>query len=148
MMRNMRKLVLLVVGLLTIGAASAQDGWQHTLLPVFPEPLDHWLLPWDAPAEVLEITDCAADTQDIPFLGQEYRYWCFFVPGRTLETVLVDLGTAAVDMGMFETLRMMGDPSGAFGAVSSSGERLDVWHREETNAGAIIGIAWRGKRAD
>lgn len=96
----MRKL-LIVLMLSAISAALAQNnaGWQHTVGPVFGEPFTDVLLPWPAEAvQLAEIKDCWRDTEP-PFLGSEWRFWCYSVLDAGGQYPLPPLDAAFTDAG-------------------------------------------------
>lgn len=81
--------VLVAAGLLLVGAATAQQPWQHTLTPAFPEPFDMLELPWDVQVESRDITACWPE-ENVPYYGVGVLFWCFEVHGAPI----FDLGQA------------------------------------------------------
>lgn len=145
-MTGMRKL-LIVVGLLASGVALAQDGWQHELRSVFPEPLDHWMLPWDVTAEPRDISDCWPDQTEIPFLGAEHSFWCYLIPELPMRKIFRDLQTTARDAKMYERLSFLEDTLAMLSVLSySTGERVDAWYQGEADGGTLVGVAWKAGR--
>jgi len=91
---------MMVLVLSAISAALAQDnaGWQHTVGPVFGEPFSDVLLPWPAEAVALvDVRECWIE--EPPFLGVEWRFWCYTMPSSVSSTPLVALDAGFKDAG-------------------------------------------------
>src|SRR5690625_862674 len=145
----MRKLLIVLV-LSAISAALAQNnaGWQHTVGPVCGEPFTDVLLPWPAEAvQLAEIKDCCRDTEP-PFLGSEWRFWCYTRPSSDSSTPLVGFDAAYKDAGYCGVLvgELMPQENGSIGFGSydapadGAPRQVYVFERDGT---LLIGFAAR-----
>lgn len=143
-----RKMIsVLLIGVFTASAA-AQDGWAHTVQPVFNEPFSDVLLPW--PADVVEQVDVRVCwvNEEPPFLGSEWRFWCYAMPSSVSSAPLVALDAGFKDAGYSGTLvgEWMPQENGSLGfgsyAAPEDGgpRRVYVFERGGT---LLVGLAAR-----
>ena len=94
-----RKMIsILLIGVFT-ATATAQDGWTHTVQPVFSDPFSDVLLPWPVDAvNQVDVRECWRG-EEPPFLGSEWRFWCYTLPSSVSHMPLVALSAAFTDAG-------------------------------------------------
>lgn len=112
-----------------LGVGVAQVGWTHELAPAFAAPLDVLMLPWPVGSvESVDVTGCWRDEQP-PFLGANWRFWCYSVPGNASDAAAT-LEAAAADAGLLRTPVY----EGAAWFMSGDGEqaRGGMWNAERT----------------
>lgn len=140
----MRRILLTTLLIAGLGLASGQDGWKHSLGPVFPEPLDFVMLPWSEPAEPSEMVDCWRD-QHVPYIGSEYQFYCYALPGVQASVALSELPLALREAGFSSHHGMPGDwfgpLRGTIGPMFGSDLGLRAWVFDWEDTPTMISFA-------